>query len=61
MPFFFMNKCCVSAQKVFTVLSSLVRIATMLDTKYKLQNKVFTKVTTWSCTLQMTAATVEMT
>ena len=30
---FFMNKCCGSAQKVFTVLSSLVRIATMLDTK----------------------------
>ena len=33
MPFFFMNKCCDSAQKVFTVLISLVRIATMLDTK----------------------------
>ena len=24
MPFLFMNKCCGSAQKVFTVLSSLV-------------------------------------
>ena len=35
MPFFFMNKCCGSAQnnKIFTVLISLVRIATMLDTK----------------------------
>ena len=61
MPFFFMNKCCGSAQKVFTVLSSLVRIATMLDTKYKLQNKVFTKFTIWSRTLQTTAATVETT
>ena len=30
-----MNKCCGSAQKVFTVLISLVRIATMLDTKVK--------------------------
>ena len=60
MPFFFMNKCCGSAQKLFRVLSSLVRIATMLDTKYKLQNKVFTKVTIWSRTLQTTAATVEM-
>ena len=25
MPFFFMNKCCGSAQKVFTVLISLVQ------------------------------------
>ena len=61
MPFFFMNKCCGSVQKIFTVLSSLVRIATMLDTKYKLQNKVFTKVTIWSQTLQTTTAMVKMT
>ena len=56
-----MNKCCGSAQKVFTVLSSLVHIATMLDTKYKLQNQVFTKVTTWSRMLQTTATTVKTT
>ena len=62
MPFFFMNKCCGSAQKVFTVLSSLVRISTMLDTKIQVYKIKFSqKVTIWSRTLQTTAATVETT
>ena len=43
MPFFFMNKCCGSAQKLFTVLSSLVRIATMLDTKIQFTKYSFHK------------------
>ena len=38
MPFFFMNKCCGSAQKVFTVLSSLVQRLQCLiqNTSYKI-------------------------